>query len=86
MCPEARLLSVTGLRTALADPDLLAEDVPHHPRRHLRPGGECPVALAAQKEDVGVKGLPFVGFQPVDEQLLAFAHAVLLPADRDDRV
>src|SRR5262245_40453755 len=81
--------AIAGAAAVLADDHLLTEDVSGHLRRHLgalERVAELRLAVASEHDQVGMEGLPLVMRQAVDEQTLAFAHAVLLPADRDDRV
>src|SRR5437868_1674978 len=78
---------VARLRLVLADPDLVAELVAEHLRRHacvLR--RKLAALLAAQEEDVRLEGLPFLPVEAVDEQVLALTDDVLLAAELDDRV
>ena len=77
---------VAILGPVLADPDLLAEDVADNARRHLRPRRERPGAVAADEQHARLEGLALVRADAVDEQPLALADDVLLPAHGDDRV
>jgi len=54
--------------------------VTDHLGRHLRLRRERPLTVATQKEHVRMEGLALVGLQPVHEQPLALADAVLLSA------
>jgi len=79
--PEARLAAVARLRAALADADLVAADMTDDLGRHLHTGREIAVAVAAGEEHVGLERLAFVRCEPVDEQPLPLADAILLAAD-----
>jgi hypothetical protein len=81
--------AVAGALPVLADDDLLAEHVLGHGRLDLdlHVGSELrAVLVAAHEEHVRrERGALFLG-NPVHEQPLALADAVLLPSDADDRV
>src|SRR4029077_5266634 len=79
---EARVALVPALRLLTADPALLPERRADDPSRHLRAlRSELEHAVAAEHQHVRMEGLAFGHGQAVDEQALAFAHAVLLPAE-----
>jgi len=74
----------------LADDDLLSEHVLDHPGRDL-PAlqlvlTEKRLAIPADEHEVGMESGSLLVGEPVDEQPLALANAVLLAADGDDRV
>src|SRR5207244_3103368 len=78
---EARVPAVALLGFVLADPDLRSEGRADHLRRDLDPRREVRLAVAAREEDIRMKRLSLVGRKPVDEQPVALADAVLLPAE-----
>ena len=80
------MLAIAGALLVLADPELLAERVTDDARGHRRGRREVGVAVAAHEEHARLEGRTFVGLEPVHQQPLALADAVLLAADGDDRV
>ena len=81
------MLLVAVLRAVLADPDLLAL----HVRDHAGRDGDVRRARCAsrrhrRREERRAERLALTVRQPVHEQLLALADAILLSADGDDRV
>ena len=81
------VLAVARLRPVLADADLFAEHVPDDPRSDLAAGRrEVSRAVAPECQHVGMERRAFLCGQAFDAEPLAFAHAVLLAADRDDCV
>jgi hypothetical protein len=67
---EAVTSPVPGALRVLADDDLLPEQMPRHPGRHLaagQPVTEQRVAVAADEQDVRVEGRALLVGQPVDE-------------------
>jgi hypothetical protein len=86
---EAVAPAVAGPLLVLADDELRAEHVLGHPGGDLRAGelvAEARLTVPADQQHLGLEGLAFLHRQPIDEQPLALADAVLLPADLDDRV
>ena len=82
------MLLVAVLRAVLADPDLLALDVCDDARRDGRRRRREVGARRRRRSSstVGWNVLPGAVLEPVDEQRLALADAVLLASDGDDRV
>ena len=78
---EAGLAPVSRLGPPLADPDLLAADVPDDLDGHGHTRREIALAVTAGEEHVGLEGLALVGREAVDEQALTLANAVLLAAE-----
>jgi hypothetical protein len=70
--------AVARAPAVLAHADLLALDVADHLRRDLDLRLEVGIAVAAGEQHVRMERLAFVGRDPVHEQLLALADAVLL--------
>src|SRR5205823_9917173 len=78
---EARVALVARALLVLADPDLVAESGADDLRRHLDARRQVRLPVTAREEDVRMERLPFGGRQPVDEQPVALADAVLLATE-----
>jgi hypothetical protein len=78
---EARLPAIARLGAPLADADLLPAHVADDLRGHLHARRKVGVTVAAGEQDVRLERLALVGCEPVDQQSLALADAVLLAAE-----
>ena len=77
---ESGLAPIARLRPALADSDLVPQNVPDDPGRHLGRWRQGGLSVASQKENIRLEGLAFFGPEPVDNQPLPLANAILLAA------
>src|SRR5207237_288954 len=77
---EAGVPLVARALPVLADLHLLAEHVVDDARRHRRRGREVGLAVAADKQDARLEGLPGLRLDAVHEEPLALLDAVLLAA------